>query len=255
MNNPEVKESLRQKWLNDNPAKRPEVKEKISVGLKNWALTTHGVENAAQVPEIASLVRRDISEADVKAATGKLTPTETRVVDEARAAAPAHISSNIAPSAGTPVVPTEVAPASHRVTRIPGERIISHSDTLPGHLHPTLLSSNLVTAPNGNLVDVSRLNADGTPVYTPNGNLIRDVAEHNRTKSWLAAERAARRDGSTLVTPTNPGSTDNPNYSDPVPATPDANGTPLSTPADASASVAPTHIGRLELHPAFSNVR
>jgi len=52
MNNPEVKESLRQKWLNDNPAKRPEVKEKISVGLKNWALTTHGVENAAQVPEI-----------------------------------------------------------------------------------------------------------------------------------------------------------------------------------------------------------
>lgn len=52
MNRPEVKEKLRQKWVNDNPAKRPEVKEKIAVGLKNWALATHGVENAAQVPEI-----------------------------------------------------------------------------------------------------------------------------------------------------------------------------------------------------------
>jgi len=52
MNQPEVKEKLRQKWIENNPAKRPEVKQKIIDGLKNWALTTHGVENASQVSEI-----------------------------------------------------------------------------------------------------------------------------------------------------------------------------------------------------------
>jgi len=52
MNQPEVKEQLRQNWIENNPAKRPEIKQKIVAGLKNWALTTHGVENASQVPEI-----------------------------------------------------------------------------------------------------------------------------------------------------------------------------------------------------------
>jgi hypothetical protein len=52
MNRPEVKEQSRKMWIENNPAKRPEVKEKIAAGLKNWALTTHGVENASQVPEI-----------------------------------------------------------------------------------------------------------------------------------------------------------------------------------------------------------
>lgn len=219
---------------------------------------TLGNVPASQVPAIADLVRRDATPADLEAATGKLSPEETRVVDEARAAAPAHVSASSVPSDGTSPVSSEVATPSPHVTRIPTEHVVHNSDTntsLPSHIHPALLSYHLVTAPNGNVVNTARLNADGTPVYTPQGNLIRDVAAHNRAKSWQTAERGARADSSTLVTPTNPGSTDNPNFSEPTPAVPDASNAPLTTPADASATVAPSHTDRLKLHPEFDRVR
>lgn len=52
MNKHEVKERLRENWINDNPAKRPEIKEKIVESLKKWAQSTHGVDNISQVKEI-----------------------------------------------------------------------------------------------------------------------------------------------------------------------------------------------------------
>ena len=79
MNQPEVKEKLRQSWTENNPAKRPEIKQKIVAGLKNWALTTHGVENASQVPEIYARGRQKCIEK-----YGDVHPARTQICKQKR---------------------------------------------------------------------------------------------------------------------------------------------------------------------------
>lgn len=80
MNDPEEKQRLREVWLGDkNPAKREDVKEKIVAGLREWAQTTYGVDNASQVSEIYAKGRQTCVER-----YGDEYPTRTKAGQEKR---------------------------------------------------------------------------------------------------------------------------------------------------------------------------